>query len=248
MLSPQFKALYKKEFQSFFKTPLGYVFLVIFLFGLGYMAFEPGRGSFFLLREASLRSFFDYVPWMFIFLVPAVSMKLWADERKRGTVELLFSMPITVKIAVLAKFFAAWTFVGLAMSLTFPMIITVLILGRPDLKVIFLGYTSSMLLAGAMLSVGGFFSAMTKNQVVSFILTVATCFVLLMADSPPVLELVGTFAPRYVLNIFESLSMLGHFESMGKGVIRLSDLGYFAIMISFWSFSSVILLNENKSE
>ncbi len=248
MLTPQFKALYKKEFQSFFKTPLGYVFLVIFLFGLGYMTFEPGRGSFFQMREASLRSFFEYVPWMCIFLVPAVSMKLWADERKKGTVELLFTMPITVKEASLAKFFAAWTFIALALFLTFPMIITVLLLGRPDLKIIFLGYASSLLLAGGMLSIGSFFSSMTKNQVVSFILTVATCFILLMAGSPPVLDLLSAFAPKYVLNIFESLSLLDHFESMSKGVIRLSDLAYFTIMIGFWNFSSVVLLNENKAE
>lgn len=247
MISSPTKSLYKKELLSYFKTPLGYVFLVIFLFGTGYLAFEPGRGSFFLMREASLASFFKYIPWMFLFLIPAVSMKLWAEERKSGTIELLFTMPITVKQAVIAKFLASWSFIGIALLGTFPMIITVFYLGSPDIGILALGYLSSFLLAGALLAIGGFFSALTKNQVISFILTAAVSFVLLMAGSPPILEFISSFSPKYIVDLFESLSLLNQFESIEKGVLTLGNLWFFAVMILCWLFGSVVLLDENKA-
>lgn len=219
MRNSAIKHLFIKEFTSYFKTPLGYVFLVIFLFGIGYLTFEPGRGSFFYMREASLSSFFRYIPWMFLFLIPAVSMRLWSEERKSGTIELLLTMPITVKQAVIAKYLASWAFIGIALLGTFPMIITVLYLGNPDLGVAFLGYLASFLMAGALLAVGGFFSALTKNQVISFILTVCTSFLLIMAGSPPILDFISTFSPKYLVDLFESLSVLNHFDSIERGVL-----------------------------
>ena len=247
MMSAASKNLFYKEFSSYFKSPLGYVFLVIFLFGIGYLTFEPGRGSFFLIKQASLDPFFQYIPWMFLFLIPAVSMRLWSEERKSGTIELLLTMPVTIRQATLAKFFASWTFVGIALLGTFPMIFTAVYLGQPDPGVIFMGYLSSFLVGGALLSVGLFFSALTKNQVISFILTIVTCFILIMAGSPPVLEFLSTFLPKYGQDLFESLSVLNHFDSMKRGVLSLSDLWFFAITILSWLFGAITILNEYKA-
>lgn len=240
-------SLFKKEFSSYFKTPLGHVFLVIFLFGIGYLTFEPGRGSFYLMREASLKSFFYYIPWMFIFLIPAVSMKLWAEERKSGTIELLFTMPVTVLEAVLAKFLASWAFIAVALAGTFPMVLTVIYLGNPDLGVIALGYFGAIMMAGALLAVGSFFSALTKNQVVSFILTIVASFFIMMAGSPPVLEFVSILFPKYFVALFESLSVLNHFDAIEQGVINLGNIWFFTVMIGCWLFANVLLLNENKA-
>ncbi|MCY4643798.1 MAG: ABC transporter permease subunit [Bacteriovoracales bacterium] len=247
-ISPAVKHLFVKEFTSYFKTPLGHVFLVIFLFGIGYLTFEPGRGSFFYIREASLGPFFRHIPWMFLFLIPAVSMKLWAEERKTGTVELLLTMPVSVAEAVIAKFLASWAFIGVALLGTFPMVVTVIYLGSPDLGVAFLGYVASFLMAGTLLAVGGFFSALTKNQVVSFILTVVAALFLLMAGSPPILEFVSTVFPKYFVDLLESLSVLGHFDSIERGVFALSNLWFFSVMIVFWLYGSIVLLNENKAD
>lgn len=247
MISSAMKNLFIKELSGYFKSPLGYVFIVIFLFGIGYLTFEPGRGSFFYMREATLAPFFRFVPWMFLFLIPAVSMKLWSDERKSGTVELLFTMPVTVKQAVLAKFLASWAFIGLALLGTFPMVLTVLYLGNPDLGVITLGYLSSFLLAGPLLAVGSFFSALTKNQVISFILSVVVSFLLLMAGSPPILEFMSTFSPKFVLDLFESLSVLNQFESIERGVLGVHHLWFFSAMIVCWLYGSIVLLKENKA-
>lgn len=241
------KTLFIKEFKSYFSSALGYVFLVIFLFGVGYLTFEPGRGSFFYMREASMTSFFRYIPWMFIFLIPAVSMRLWSEERKSGTIELLFTMPITIKQAVWAKFLASWAFIGVALLGTFPMIFTVSYLGNPDFGLIFLGYLASFLMAGALLAVGSFFSALTKNQVVSFILTVCTSFILIMAGSPPVLDFISIISSQYVVDLFESLSVLNHFESIERSVLHLGNIWFFAIMIFAWLFGNIVLLNENKA-
>ena len=223
------------------------MFLVIFLFGIGYLTFEPGRGSFFYMREASLSSFFRYIPWMFLFLIPAVSMRLWSEERKSGTIELLLTMPITIKEAVIAKYLASWAFIGVALLGTFPMVVTVLYLGNPDLGVILLGYLASFLMAGALLAVGGFFSALTKNQVISFILTVCTSFLLIMAGSPPILDFISAFSPKYVVDLFESLSVLNHFDSIERGVLTLGNVWFFAVMIIAWLLGNIILLNENKA-
>ena len=241
------KHLICRELESYFKIPLGYVFLVIFLFGIGHLTFELGRGSFFYIRESSMSSFFRYIPWMFLFLIPAVSMKLWSEERRSGTIELLFTMPISVEEAVIAKFLASWAFIGFALLGTFPMVFTVIYLGNPDLGVAFLGYVGSFLLAGTLLAVGSFFSALTKNQVVSFILTVVASLILLLAASPPILEFLSAFLPRYAVDVFESLSVLSHFESIERGVFSISNFLFFTITILAWLYGNIVLLKENKA-
>ena len=247
MIDKTLRNLFMKEFTSYFKTPLGYVFLVIFLFGIGHLTFEQGRGSFFFMREASMKSFFKYIPWMFLFFIPAVSMKLWSDERKYGTIELLLTMPVTVKQAVIAKFLSSWAFIGVALLGTVPMVFTVVYLGNPDLSVIFLGYLGSFLIAGSLLAVGGFFSALTKNQVISFILTTVFSFLLMMAGSPPILEFISAFVPKYFVDLFESLSILNHFESIERGVFSLGNLWFFVVTIVCWLYGNIVLLNENKA-
>jgi len=241
------KSIIKRELKSYFSTPLGYVFVIIFLFAIGYVTFEPGRGSFFLIRQASMSSFFKYVPWLFLFLIPAISMRLLADERKSGTIELLLTLPLNEKHVVIGKFLASWIFVSFALFCTFPMILTVIYLGSPDLGVIFLGYVSSILLAGSFMAIGIFFSALTKNQVVSFILSVVICYIFLMAGSPPVLEFISSFLPGFFVDIFESLSIIGHFEAMGRGVLRIGDIIFFAVMILGWLSGTCLLLNEKKA-
>ncbi|MFW5887665.1 MAG: ABC transporter permease subunit [Bacteriovoracia bacterium] len=248
MIAPAVKHLFWKEFKSYFNNPLGYVFLFIFLFGIGYVTFELGRGSFFYLRQATLTPMFRYIPWMFLLFIPAVSMKLWAEERKSGTIEILFTMPITVGQAVVAKFLAAWAFIGLALVGTFPMIITVVYLGNPDPGPIFMGYLASFIMGGTLIAIGSFFSALTKNQVVSFILTIVVTLFFLMAGSPPVINFVGNFFPQYFLELFESLNMLNHFEALERGVMSFGHIWYFIIMMCCWLFGNVILLQENKSK
>ncbi|HLE10739.1 MAG: ABC transporter permease [Bdellovibrionales bacterium RIFOXYD12_FULL_39_22] len=247
MIAEVTKSIVRREFKSYFASPLGYVFLIIFLFAIGYVTFEPGSGSFFLMRQADLSSFFRYVPYLFLFLVPAVSMRLLAEERKSGTIELLLTMPVTEAQVVFGKFLAAWLFVAVALAGTFPLVLTVIYLGSPDLGVVILGYLGAALLAGAFLAIGIFFSAISKNQVVSFILGVVFCYVLLMAGSPPILGFISTFLPKFLVEIFESLSIMNHFESMGRGVIVIGDLFFFALMIGGWLYGTILLITEKKS-
>ncbi|RLA63621.1 MAG: ABC transporter permease [Epsilonproteobacteria bacterium] len=247
MISPSLKTIFRREVKGYFATPVGYVFIVIFLFSIGYVTFEPGRGSFFMMRKADLGSFFKYIPWLFVFLVPAIAMRLWSEERKTGTIELLLTLPVSIKEAVLGKFLAAWFIIFLSLLLTFPMALTVAYLGNPDWGVIFLGYLGALLLGGAFLAIGSFFSALTKNQVISFILSVGTCYVLTMAGSPPILEFLSNVFPSYVVSLFESLSMLNHFESLTKGLLRLSDMWFYMVMMMGWLIGCGLLLRENKA-
>lgn len=247
MISHATKVIIKRELKSYFATPLGYVFVIIFLFAIGYVTFEPGRGSFFVMGVAELSSFFRYIPWLYLFLIPAISMRLWADERKSGTIELLLTLPVTVKEAVIAKFLAAWLFSIFTLICTFPLVFTVNYLGNPDMSVILLGYFGAILLAGGMLAIGSFFSALTKNNVVSFILTVVVVYLFLMAGSPPILDFLSSFFPAYMLELVESLSFLYHFEMMGRGLLKLSNIWFFAVIIFGWLYGCIYLLKENKA-
>src|SRR6266487_6109277 len=169
------KTITKRELGAYFSSPLAYVFIVIFLLLCGFFTFFVG--GFFERREASLvRPFFDWHPWFYLFLVPAVGMRLWAEERRVGTIELLLTMPITAWQAIVGKFLASWIFLLLALVLTFPVVFTVCYLGDADLGVIFTGYVGSALLSGGYLAVACLTSAMTRNQVISFILSVVVCF------------------------------------------------------------------------
>lgn len=237
--------IFKRELRSYFATPVAYVFIVIFLLLSG--AFTFYMGGFYERGQADLQPFFNFHPWLYLFLVPAVSMRLWAEERKTGTIELLLTLPITVWQAVVGKFLAAWTFIAIALALTFPIWITVNYLGSPDNGVIFASYVGSLLMAGAFLAIGSCISASTRNQVVAFILTVVVCFVLLLAGYPLVLDAFGAIAPQGVVDAVAGLSFLTHFASIAKGVIDLRDLVYFVLMIGVWLYATSVVIDMKKA-
>ncbi|AQT69705.1 gliding motility-associated ABC transporter permease protein GldF [Anaerohalosphaera lusitana] len=239
-----FLSVFKREFKGYFATPLAYVFLVIFLFFSGYMTFRDG---FFEIRQADMSIFFRNLPLLFVFMVPSTAMRLWAEERKSGSIELLLTLPITVTQAVLGKFFAAWAFLGIALVLTFPMPVTVAYLGDPDGGLIATGYLASFLLAGGFLSIGMFFSVVSKNQVISFVLSVVACAVLVFAGMPTTLDYLSSFLPGGLVATVEQMSFQGHFESMQRGVLSFKDLSYFALLIVGWIVCSSYMLEERKA-
>ena len=238
--------VFRRELSSYFATPVAYVFIVIFL--VLSSAFTFYLGGFYERGQADLLPFFSFLPWLYLFLVPAVSMRLWSEERKSGTIELLLTLPITMWQAVLGKFLAAWAFIGIALLLTFPLWITVNYLGDADDGVIIASYIGAMLMAGSFLAIGSCISAATRNQVVAFILTVVTCFLLIMAGFPLVLEAFRSWAPQAVVDAIASLSFLTHFASISKGVIDLRDLLYFLLMIGFWLYASAIVIDLKKAD
>lgn len=237
-------AVFNREFKAYFQTPLAYVFLVIFLFFSGYLTFRQG---FFEIRQADMHTFFLNIPLLFAFLAPAIAMRMWAEERRVGSVELLLTLPITVPQAVLGKFLAAWLFIVIALALTFPMIITVCILGDPDVNLIIMGYIGSVLLAGAFIAIGSFFSVISKNQVISFVLSVVACVALIFAGMPTTLNYLSNFLPAGIVAAIETMSLLTHFESIQKGVIEFRDITYFVILITGWIAASNIALDERKA-
>ena len=236
----------KRELRSYFATPVAYVFIVIFL--VLSSAFTFYLGNFYERGQADLLPFFSFLPWLYLFLVPAVSMRLWSEERKSGTIELLLTLPITMWQAVTGKFLAAWLFIGIALALTFPLWITVNYLGDPDNGVIFASYLGAWLMAGAFLAIGSCISAATRNQVVAFILTVVVCFLLVMAGFPLVLDAFRSWAPQVLVDAIASLSFLTHFSSISKGVIDLRDLLYFVLMTGFWLYASAIVIDLKKAD
>lgn len=240
-----FWAVYKRELKSYFTTPLAYVFLVIFLFFAGYMTFN--RQGFYDARQADMQAFFVNLPLLFIFMVPATAMRLWAEERKVGSIELLFTLPITIPQAVIGKFLAAWTFLGIALALTFPMVITVAFLGDPDGGLIATGYLASLLMAGGFLAIGSFFSAVSKNQVIAFVLSVVACGVLVYAGMPTTLNYLSTFLPAGLVAAVEGMSFQAHFESLQRGIVQLRDLAYFVILIVGWVAACTVILDERRA-
>ncbi len=239
-----FSAVFKRELKSYFTTPLAYVFLVIFLFFSGYLTFKQG---FFEMRQADMRTFFMNLPLLFVFMVPSTAMRLWAEERKAGSVELLFTLPVTITQAVLAKFLAAWFFLAIALSLTFPMVITVYYLGDPDTGLIITGYIGSLLMAGGFLAIGCFFSALSKNQVISFVLSVVACAILVFAGMPTTLDYLSTFLPTGLVMAVEHLSFQTHFESIQKGMLEFKDIAYFVALMVGWIAACAIVLDERKA-
>src|SRR5689334_10066671 len=237
--------VFKRELKSYFATPVAYVFIVIFLILSG--AFTFYLGNFYERGQADLQSFFQYHTILYLFLVPAVSMRLWAEERKTGTIELLLTLPITMWQAVFGKFLAAWAFIAIALALTFPIWLTVNYLGSPDNGVIFASYLGSLLMAGAFLAIGSCLSASTRNQVVAFILTVVICFLLLLASYPLVLDAIRAIAGQVVADAISGLSFLTHFASISKGVIDLRDLVYFVLMIGVWLYATAVVIDMKKA-
>ena len=236
----------KRELGSYFSTPLAYIFIVIFLMMSGVSTFYIGR--FFERGQADLISFFNFIPWLYLILVPAIAMGLWSEERKSGTIELLMTLPITVIQAVLGKFLAAWIFIGVALALTFPVWITVNYLGEPDNGVILASYLGSWLMAGGFLAIGSCISATTKSQVVAFILTLVVCFIFVAAGFSMVQDAFTEWAPLWVVDGISSLSFLTHFDAISRGVIDLRDLLYFLIMTLCWLAATTIVINIKKAD
>jgi ABC-2 type transport system permease protein len=239
-------SIFRREFASYFATPLAFVFIVIFLILVGVFAFYIG--NFYERGQADLAPFFAYHPWLYLFLIPALSMRLWAEERKSGTIELLMTLPITLWQAVLGKFLAAWAFAGVALALTFPMWITVNYLGDPDNGTILAAYLGSFLMAGGFLAIGSCISAATRNQVIAFIFTVVVCFLFLLAGFGLVLEVFRGWAPQPIVDAIASLSFLTHFASISKGVVDIRDLLYFGTLIAAWLAANAIVLELKKAD
>lgn len=236
----------KRELAGYFTSPVAYVFMVIFLLLMGFFTFM--MGGFFNRGDASLLSFFVWHPWLYMLLVPAVGMRLWAEEQRMGTMELLFTMPITPNQAILGKFLAGWLFLGAALLLTLPMVVTVSYLGDPDPGPMLTGYVGSLLLSGAYLALSGMTSACTRNQVISFITSVVLCLVLVLAGYPPVTNLLLQWgAPNGLVEFAAGLSVAFHFESMQRGVLDIRDLLYFASVIVFALFTTGVVLKNRRS-
>jgi ABC-2 type transport system permease protein len=232
----------KRELASYFTSPVAYVFLVIFLLLTGFFTFSVGQ--FFERGEASLGAFFGWHPWLYLVLVPAVGMRLWAEERRSGTLELLLTMPITPWQAIAGKFLASWIFIALALALTFPVVVTVNVLGSPDNGMIFAGYLGSLLLAGAYLAVTCATSALTRNQVVAFILSVVACLFLILAGFNPVTDLLARWASPVLVDAVAAFSVVTHFDGFQRGVIDARDLYFFFAVIGFSLFATGVILRN----
>jgi ABC-2 type transport system permease protein len=239
-------AVLKRELRSYFSTPIAYVFIVIFLMLSGVFTFF--FGGFYETGQADLTSFFYWHAWLYLFLVPALSMRLWAEERKSGSIELLMTLPLETWQAVVGKFLAAWVFTAIAVALTFPIWITVNYLGDPDNGVIVAAYIGSILMAGGFLAVGACISAATKNQVIAFILSVVACFVLLAPGVEFVQNVFATWAPQWLVDGLASLSFQTHFNYISKGVVDLRDLVYFGLLIGACLYANSIVLQLKKAD
>jgi len=235
-----------RELGNYFSTPVAYVFIVIFLVLAGVFTFY--LGGLYERGQADLQPFFTFHPWLYLFLIPALSMRLWAEERKAGTIELLMTLPVSIGEAVLGKFLAAWVFTGIALLLTFPVWITIDYLGNADNPVILLSYLGSFLMAGAYLAVGACVSAFTRNQVIAFVISFVICFIFVLAGFPMVLDIFHGWAPQALINAVSNMSFLSHFESITKGVIDLRDLIFFFSFIGCWLLANAIAVEIKKSD
>jgi ABC-2 type transport system permease protein len=239
------RTIARRELASYFESPVAYVFLVVFLLLAGFFTFS--LGGFFELGEASLNAFFNWIPWLFLFLVPAVGMRLWSDERRLGTMELLLTMPVTAWQAIVAKFLASWLFLAIALALTFPLIITANWLGDPDNGVISAGYVGSLLLAGAFLSIASLTSALTRNQVVAFILGLVLCLLLILVGFAPVTNMLARFASPWLVESIARFSVLTHFEGFQKGVLDSRDVIFFFSVILFALFTTGVVIRSHRA-
>jgi ABC-2 type transport system permease protein len=237
--------IFRREFVGYFTTPLAYVFIVIFLVMAGLLTFFVG--NFFGRGQADLQPFFSFHPWLYLVLIPALSMRLWAEERRSGTIELFLTLPIHIAEAVIGKFLAAWCFAGVALALTFPFWLTVVYLGHPDNGVILASYIASWLMAGALLAVGAFVSAATKNQLIAFVVTAALAFLLIAAGTPAVLGALQGWAPDWLIQAIAQISFIGHFGALTRGVIDLRDIVYFASIIAAFLAANAILVDLEKA-
>ena len=238
-------AIFRRELAGYFATPVAYVFIVIFLFLTSAFAFY--LGAFFERNQADLSAFFVFHPWLYLFLMPAIGMRLWAEERKTGTIELLLTLPVPLIAAVAGKFLAAWAFTGIALALTFPMWLTVDYLGNPDNGVILAGYVGSFLMAGGYLAIASCISALTKNQVIAFVVATVICFLFTVSGAPLVLDFFTGWAPGPILAAISSFSFITHFNAIVDGVIDLRDIVFFASLIGFWLFANWVAVESQKA-
>lgn len=236
--------IFKREFSSYFSTPVAYVFIFIFLVLSAVFTFY--LGNFYEREQADLTPFFSFHPWLYLFLVPAVSMRLWSEERKSGSIELLMTLPVTRMEAILGKFLAAWIFTGIALALTFPLWITVNYLGNPDNGVILTSYIGSWLMAGGFLAIGSCMSAITKSQVIAFILCGLVCLLFVLAGFPLVLNVFKGWTPTFFIDTLASLSFLTHFSSVSKGVLSLRDLLYFLSLMVVWLLATSVVVQMKQ--
>ena len=237
----------KREWKGYFATPVAFVFIVIFLVLIGFFTFSSNLGQFFEREEASLASFFTWHPWIYLFLVPSVGMRLWSEERRQGTMELLLTMPVAPWHTILGKFLASWAFLALALLLTFPIILTTSYLGEPDYGPIACGYIGSIFLAGGYLAVSSMTSALTRNQVISFILSVVICLFLVLAGYPPVTDMLVNWAPGWLVDTGTSFSVMTHFFSFQRGVLDARDIVFFLSLIGFCLFSTSVILRSLRT-
>jgi ABC-2 type transport system permease protein len=238
-------SVFRRELAGYFATPVAYVFIVIFLFLSGIFTFY--LGDFYERGQADLQPFFAWHPWLYLFLVPALGMRLWAEERRSGTIELLMTLPLSVTASVLGKFLAAWAFTAIALALTFPVWVTVNYLGDPDNGVIVAGYLASLLMAGAFLAISACISALTKNQVIAFVVAVVVCFLFTVSGLPLVLDFFSTWAPQALVDTVAAFSFLSNFADMMRGVIDLRHIVYFASLIAVWLFANVVAVEHTKA-
>jgi ABC-2 type transport system permease protein len=235
----------KREVTGYFASPVAYVFIVIFLLLAGFLTFMVA--GFFDRGQANLITFFAWHPWLYLFLVPAVGMRMWSEERRLGTIELLLTMPITPWQAIVGKFLASWIILALALALTFPIVLTVNYLGHPDNGVIFASYLGSLLLSGAYLAIAAMTSAMTRNQVVSFILSLVICLFLILAGWPPVTSLLTQWASPWFVETIAAFSVMTHFDSIQKGVIDSRDVLFFLSVIVFSLFTTSVIIRAHRA-
>ncbi len=237
-------AISKRELRSYFTTPLAYVFIVIFLALNGVTAFY--FGGLFDRGQADMQPLFGFLPWLYLFLIPAVAMRLWAEERKAGTLELLMTLPVSTFNAVFGKFLAAWIFTGIALALTFPIWVTVNYLGDPDNGVIIASYLGGFLMAGSYLAIGGFVSAMTRNQVIAFVVGAAVIFLFMMSGLELVQSAFRGWAPDLVIDLVRSFSFLVHYDAIVRGVIDIRDLIFFISIIGVFLFANMVVVDLKK--
>ena len=239
-------AITAREFAGYFATPLAFVFIIVFLLANGLATFY--LGAYFAMGQADLTSFFMFHPWLYLFFLPAISMRLWAEERRNGSIELLLTLPIPLTAVVIGKYLAALAFSALALALTFPIWLTVNFLGNPDNGVILASYVGSLMLAGGYLAIGSCLSALTRNQVIAFVISVVACFLFTVSGAPLVLELFDGWAPQALIETLAGFSLLTHFRAITGGVIDMRDVMFFATLIGVFLTATVIVVDMKKSE
>ena len=237
--------LMKRELGGYFATPVAYVFIFIFLMLSGFFTFK--LGSLYERGQADLVSFFNWHPWLYLFLIPALSMRLWAEERRSGTIELLMTLPITMPQAILGKFLAAWIFTAIALVLTFPVWITINYLGEPDNYAIVAGYIGSFFMAGGFLAIGSAVSGLTKNQVIAFVISVVLCLSFMLTGLPQVTGALERLQiPPFLVETIASFSFFTHFDGISRGLIELRDIVFFGSMIAFFLLMNALVLQARR--